>query len=363
MSGIDPACPVRFRFDGREVQGFAGDTVASALLRTGRRLFARSFKYHRPRGVVALGSEEPSALVTLGRGAAQTPNQRATMVEITEGLEVFSQNAWPTLALDVQAVNDLAAPLLGAGFYYKTFLWPRRAWFRLYEPVIRRAAGLGALSGLPDRGRDEKAFAFCDLLVIGAGPAGLMAALTAARAGADVVLADEAAAMGGRLLFEAEEVGGRPAADWVAGVLAELAGWPNVRLMPRCTVTGVYDHGTYGAVERLAPAPGRPRECFWRIVATRAVLATGATERMIAFPGNDRPGVMLAGAVRGYLHRYGVLAGKRVVVFANNDDARRTARDLAAAGAAVVLVDPRAQVVAPGDIPLRAGAEVVATRG
>jgi sarcosine oxidase subunit alpha len=363
MSGIDPSRPLRFRFDGRVVQGFAGDTVASALLRAGRRLVARSFKYHRPRGVVSTGSDEPSALVTVGQGAAQTPNQRATMVEITEGLEVFSQNAWPSLALDVQAVNDLVAPLLGAGFYYKTFMWPRRAWFRLYEPVIRRAAGLGALSGQADRGRDEKAFAFCDLLVIGAGPAGLMAALAAARAGADVILADEAAAMGGRLLFEAEEVGGVPAADWVAGVLAELAGWPNVRLMPRCTVTGVYDHGTYAAIERLAPAPGRPRECFWRIVAQRAVLATGASERLIAFPGNDRPGVMLAGAARGYLNRYGVLAGKRVVVFANNDDAQRSARDLAAVGAAVLVVDPRAQAVALGDYPLRAGAEVVATRG
>ncbi|WP_372840229.1 2Fe-2S iron-sulfur cluster-binding protein [Phaeovulum sp.] len=365
MTGIDRAQPITFRFDGRTVQGFAGDTVASALLRAGQRLMARSFKYHRPRGVLSLGSEEPSALVTLGQGAAQTPNQRATMVELYDGLEVFSQNAWPSLAFDVQGVNDLAAPFLGAGFYYKTFMWPRRAWFRLYEPIIRRAAGLGALSGKADRGTDEKAFSFCDLLVIGAGPAGLMAALTAARAGADVILADEGAAMGGRLLYEAEAVAGKPAAEWVAEVLEELAGWPNVRLLPRTTVTGQYDHGTFAAVERLAgpPAPDRPRECFWRIAAAQSVLATGAIERLIAFPGNDRPGVMLAGAVRGYLHRYGVQAGRRVVLFANNDDAHRTARDLAAAGAEVVAVDPRADAVAQGDYALRAGAEVVATRG
>ena len=360
MSGIDRTRPLSFRFDGRAVQGYAGDTVASALLRAGNRVMARSFKYHRPRGVVALGSDDPAALVTTGRGAAQTPNQRATMVELTEGLEVFSQNAWPSLRFDLQGLNDLAAPFLGAGFYYKTFMWPRSFWKRVYEPIIRRAAGLGALSGQADRGHDEKAFAFCDLLVIGAGPAGLMAALAAARAGADVIVADEAAAPGGRLLYETEDVGGMPAEAWVAGVLGELRGWPNVRLMSRCTVTGAYDHGVFAALERLPPGgPEKPRECFWRITAAQAVLATGAIERGIAFPGNDRPGVMLAGAVRGYFNRFGVLAGRRVVLFAANDDARRTARDLGAAGAEVTIIDPRTHA----DGADFAGAEVVATRG
>ena len=187
---------VRFAFDGREVTGFAGDTVASALLGSGTRLMGRSFKYHRPRGPLTAGSEEPNALVTTGRGAHQIPNVRATVQEIYDGLEARSQNAWPSLGFDLLAVNDLLAPFLGAGFYYKTFMWPRAFWEKLYEPLIRRAAGLGALSGLPNPDTYEKAFAFCDLLVIGGGPAGLTAALLAGRAGADVILADEDFALG-----------------------------------------------------------------------------------------------------------------------------------------------------------------------
>ncbi|MEM9579991.1 MAG: 2Fe-2S iron-sulfur cluster-binding protein, partial [Pseudomonadota bacterium] len=220
---IDRSKPVSFTFDGRMVQGYAGDTVASALLASGQRMMGRSFKYHRPRGPLTAGSEEPNALVTVLRGQGREPNVRATVQEIYDGLEVRSQNAWPSLDLDVMAVNDLAWPFLGAGFYYKTFMWPRAFWEKLYEPVIRRAAGLGALSGVREEARYEKAWAFCDLLVIGAGPAGLMAALEAGRAGADVILADEDARMGGRLLSETYEIDGQPGVAWADAALAELA--------------------------------------------------------------------------------------------------------------------------------------------
>ncbi|MHC0054901.1 sarcosine oxidase subunit alpha family protein [Actibacterium sp. D379-3] len=366
---IDRRVSVPFSFDGARLHGHEGDTLASALLANDVRLVGRSFKYHRPRGIFSAGSEEPNALVTIGGGAARVPNVRATMQELHEGLEARSQNAWPGLRWDLLALNDAFAPFFGAGFYYKTFMWPGAFWERLYEPLIRRAAGLGALSGLDDTGRYETAFAHCDLLVIGAGPAGLMAALVAGRAGVDVILADEDRAFGGRLLAEDEEVGGLPGHDWAAAVTAELAALPNVRLMPRTTVTGAYDQGTYGALERAGlhlahPHPDAPREIFWRIAARRAVLAAGALERPIAFADNDRPGIMQAGAVRAYLHRWGVAPGRRVAVFANNGSGHRTARDMAQAGIEVAaLIDARPGIAAAGDFPVFSGAQVIGTAG
>ena len=366
-SALDRAQRLDFRFDGQAMQGFAGDTLASALLANGQRLVGRSFKYHRPRGMLTAGSEEPNALVEVLRDGVFHPNVRATVQELHAGLAARAQNCWPSLRRDVLAVNDWLSPFLGAGFYYKAFMWPRAFWEKVYEPAIRRAAGLGRLPREGQLAPHEKAFAFCDLLVIGSGPAGLMAALVAARAGADVILCDEDRQMGGRLLSDTGLIDGRPGADWAADVLAELASLPNVRLMPRTSVIGAYDGGIYGALERaglhLADPGATARECFWRITARRAILASGALERPLVHPDNDRPGVMLLGAVASYWHRWAIDPG-RVVVFGNNDHALATARALAADGMTIAAyVDPRP--VLPNDVPfpIYAGAEVTGTRG
>ena len=365
---IDRKTPIRFRFDGRDLAGFKGDTLASALIANDVKLIGRSFKYHRPRGLMTAGSEDPNGLVEIIEDRQQTPNTRATVQEIHEGMEAKSQNRWPSLDYDLLSVNDLLSPFLSAGFYYKTFMWPRAFWERLYEPLIRRAAGLGSLSGRHDEADYEKAFAFCDLLVIGSGPAGVAAALRAGRSGAQVILAEETALMGGRLLCDGGEIDGAPASLWLSAGLAELAQMPNVRLMPRTTITGAYDGGTYGALERVGlhlPAqPNLPRECFWRIVAGQAILASGALERMIAFPDNDRPGIMTAAALRSYLNRYGVVPGEKITLFANNDDARLTARALMAEGVEVAaIIDSRADAPMEEGCTVYAGAVVTGTKG
>lgn len=349
---VDHARPVRFSFDGKTYQGLAGDTLASALLANGVHLMGRSFKYHRPRGVVSAGSDEPNALMGTSRGAGRfEPNTRATLQELREGLEATSQNRWPWLAFDLGAVNDRMGSLFSAGFYYKTFMWPRAFWDRVYEPVIRNAAGLGVSPAEPDADRYASRFAHTDILVIGAGPAGLAAALAAARTGAKVMLVDENAEPGGTLLSEPSVViDGKLAWDWLAAALAELAALPNVTVLTRTTAIGYYHQNMIGLAQRLtdhlATVPAdAPRERMWKVRAGQVVLAQGALEKPLVFDGNDRPGVMLAGAAQTYLHRYGVKVGDHPAIVTAHDSAWFAAFDLADAGAKpAAIVDVRPTV-------------------
>ncbi len=370
---IDRERPLRFTFDGRACTGYAGDTLASALLASGVRVLGRSFKYHRPRGVLTHGSAEPNALVQLDQGDGRVdPNQRATAVEVFEGLNARSQNRWPSLRFDVGAVADAAMPLLPAGFYYKTFMWPRAFWQRVYEPAIRRAAGLGRAPELRDPESYAHRHAHADLLVVGAGPAGLMAALAAGRRGLRVILADEQNELGGSLLDDGALPG------WAEAAVAELRSLPEVTLLPRTTCAAYGDHEHLILLERvqdhLPPAerhPAQPRQRLWQVYARRVVLATGAIERPLIFPGNDRPGVMLGSAMRAFARRWAVRAGRRAVVLTNGSDGYCQALDLAALGIEVVaIVDLRTEPEGFGPAAAEAaglrvlpGHAIVGTRG
>ncbi len=368
---IDRDKPVRFTFDGKPYAGLAGDTLASALLANGVTLFGRSFKYHRPRGVLTAGVDEPNALVTVLKGEVREPNVPATLVEIHDGLTAVSQNRFPSLGFDVGAVNQLAGKLISAGFYYKTFMGPAflkntKVWM-FCEGFIRRAAGLGRAGLTRDMARYERMNAFCDVLVVGSGPAGLMAAKAAAERGQRVILVELDSRFGGSANWSDETIDGMPAAEWAARMAEDLGRRGNVRLLNRTTAWGYYDSNVIAALERVTDhkavaGVGEPRHRHWVIRAGAVVLATGAFERPLVFPGNDRPGVMLASAAERYVNEFGVLPGETTVLFANNDGAYRAAAALARAGGTIAaIVDPRADISpAAKALAAEAGAELVA---
>ena len=323
---------VKFRFNDKVLHGIDGESLGAALLANKIRLVGRSFKYHRPRGLIGIGSEEPNALVSIERPTGIEPNSRATMVRIYEGLSAKSQNHWPSLETDLGALTSYFSPLLPAGFYYKTFMGPSGAW-HFYERMIRRMAGLGNVPETPDTDFSTQTHAHCDVLVAGGGGAGLASALAAGRAGARVILADENPWFGLGLLGENHTINETIAYEWAERTIDELKSLPNVTVVPNTTVIGRYEDGFITMIETLRDSPDLPGERipryrFWKIRSKHMIMATGALERPLVFPNNDRPGIMLATAVSGYLHRYGVLAGKHIVIFTNNSIGHRTAADI-----------------------------------
>ncbi|SMO37982.1 sarcosine oxidase subunit alpha family protein [Paracoccus laeviglucosivorans] len=352
---IDRAYQLPFRFDGRQLRGLQGDTIASALLASGQLMMGRSFKYHRPRGPIASGAEEPNAILGLGQSGRFEPNQRATTTPLVGGMVTNSQNCWPSLNVDVGAVNNLLYRFLPAGFYYKTFIHPRPAWKHLFEPIIRRSAGLGKAPTEADPDTYEQAYDHADLVVVGGGVAGLSAALEAGREGKSVIVLEQTPVFGGRAAVDHADGQAR-----IDALLADLRALPNVTMRRSTMATGLYDHGYLLAREAIAdhdPNAGLPRQRLWRIRAGHVVVATGALERPLSFAGNDVPGVMLASAVRDFIVDYGVAPGRSILVVTNNDDAYRTALAALDAGLTVpAVIDARPS--ATGALP-----EAVRARG
>lgn len=357
---IDRNRPLNFSFEGRTLSGFAGDTLASALIANDVAVVGRSFKYHRPRGILGAGVEEPNALMRVELGGDIDINVRATEVELAEGLAAKPVNCFPSARFDLGAINNLVSPFIPAGFYYKTFMWPD---WHLFEPLIRRAAGLGKLPAEGDQRAYGSVYAHTDVLVVGGGPAGLMAARSAALAGARVMLVEQDPMLGGALRWSGETVDGQDGRGWADATADEVTTYPNVRVLTRTTAIGYFDHNELTLLERRPPGAATSAR-LWRVRARQVVVAAGAIERPIVFPGNDRPGVMLASAVMRYLGQYGVRAGSRLALFVNNDDAYDLAQAYVKAGGSVAaIIDGRRDAsITAGDVPILKG-EVIATQG
>jgi len=337
---------ISFKFNGKKYYGYEGDTLASALLANGVHLVGRSFKYHRPRGFIGANVEEPNAQVQLYSGAKTEPNAVATTVELVEGLVAKSQNCFPSVSFDFGAINNFLHKFFPAGFYYKTFMWPKNFWYKIYEPIIRKAAGLGVASLKPDPDRYEHKFEYCDILVVGSGPSGLSSALAAAKNGARVILAEDKPRFGGSLLTDEVTIGNKNGKDWADETIMELKSMSNVIVKNRSQVFGYYDHNMMVMLEKTKdhienPKKFTPRQRLWYIRAKEVVISTGSIERPLVFGNNDRPGIMLASAAKEYIKVYGVLVGKKPIIFTNNDSGYEVALDFKKNGINPLVLDIR----------------------
>ena len=343
---IDREEKISFIFNGKKYYGYKGDTLASALLANGIHLIGRSFKYHRPRGIIAAGVEDANGKVQLSRNNISEPNVNITEVELVEGLSFESQNCWPSVTFDIWAINNFLNRFFPAGFYYKTFMWPKSFWYNVYEPIIRKAAGMGTASLKPDPDRYEHRYEHCDILVVGSGPSGISSALAAAKNGARVILAEDKPRFGGSLQIDEVTIGNKNGNEWVDEAIAELKSMPNVIIRNRSQVFGYYDHNMLVMFERCKDHVNNseaftPRERLWYIRAQEVVLSTGSIERPLVFANNDRPGIMLSSSAREYLKIYGVFAGKKPIIFTNNDSAYETAIEYKNNGIDVLIIDTR----------------------
>ena len=337
---------INFKFNGKSYTGYEGDTLASALLSNGIHLVGRSFKYHRPRGFFAAGVDEPNAKLQVQLNGHSEPNVNATEIELVEGITATSQNCWPSVNFDIGAINNFLHKFFPAGFYYKTFMWPKSFWYKIYEPFIRKAAGLGVASVAKDRERYEHKFEYCDLLVTGSGPAGLSSAYAAAKSGAKVILAEDKHRFGGSLLMDEVSIDNLSGKDWADKIISELKEMPNVTVKNRSQVFGYYDHNMLVMFERVGDhlekkSEFTPRQRLWYIRCKEVILSTGSIERPIVFGNNDTPGVMLASGAKEYMKVYGVLVGKKPIIFTNNDSAYETAIEFKNNGADPLILDTR----------------------